>query len=256
MDARSRSNQAARLVRASLLLLGFATVLWFSVALSSIRSVAIVRDATARILSDDRLKPGAISKVAAQIADQAKLKVKPSESVRGEALILLRAAEEDTGKRPPDEVDQQVKIAEEKIKSSLSVNPTDAFLWLMLYSTTISRDGLDSHKIRYLDQSYIIAPFEGWIALRRNRVGLAVFQILAETTRKRVVSEFAALIDSNFVEDAVINFESVNWAERERLLSSLERVNRISRESFAKKLSRNGVKASVPGVQMHARPWQ
>ncbi|WP_156489470.1 hypothetical protein [Bradyrhizobium sp. DOA1] len=239
-----------------LLLLGFASILWYYLALPSIRSAAAVRDVSARILSDDRLKPGAISKMAAQVADRPKLKVEQSESVRGEALILLRAAEEATGKKPPDEVDREVKTAEEKIEFSLSVNPTDSFLWLMLYSTAISRDGLDSHKIRYLDQSYIIAPFEGWIALRRNRVGLAVFPILAETTMDKVVSEFAALIDSNFVEEAVTNFESVNLAERARLLSSLDRVNRVSLESFAKKLRRNGLKASVPGVEIDARPWQ
>ncbi|MGY4458008.1 hypothetical protein ACVWYI_001968 [Bradyrhizobium sp. LB13.1] len=242
--------------RVPLLLLGFAGVLWYSAALPSIWSAAPVRDVTARILSDDRFKSGTLSKVAAQIAEQPRLTVEPSEFVRGEAVILLRAAEEAMGRKRPGEADRDVKVAIDKVKSSLSVNPTDAFLWLMLYSVVISRDGLDFRNIRYLDQSYVIAPFEGWIALRRNRVGLAVFQILAEKIKKQVVSEFAALVDSDFVEDAVVNFENVGWAERERLLTSLEEVKRIPRETFAKRLARDGVKASVPGVEVDVRPWQ
>ncbi|MGY4368168.1 hypothetical protein ACVW1A_004233 [Bradyrhizobium sp. LB1.3] len=87
-------------------------------------------------------------------------------------------------------------------------------------------------------------------------MGLAVFQILAEKIKKQVVSEFAALVDSDFVEDAVVNFENVGWAERERLLTSLEEVKRIPRETFAKRLARDGVKASVPGVEVDVRPWQ
>lgn len=242
--------------RVPMLLFGLAGVLWFYAALPAIRSAAPVRDMTARILSDDRFKSGALSTVAEQIAEQSRLTVEPSEFVRGKALILIRAAEEAMGRESPGEADRQVKVAIDKVKSSLSVNPTDAFLWLMLYSTAISRDGFDFRNIRYLDQSYVSAPFEGWIALRRNRVSLAIFQILTEKTKTNVVSEFAALIDSGFVEDAVLNFEGVGRPERERLLASLEEVKGINRESFAKRLARDGVKASVPGVEIDARPWR
>ncbi|MET4369770.1 hypothetical protein ABIA99_002457 [Bradyrhizobium sp. LB12.1] len=243
-------------VRAPLLLLGLVGVLWFYATLPSIWLAAPVRDVTARILSDDRFKSGTLSKLVAQIAVRPSLMVEPSDFVRGEALILLRTSEEMIGRKSPEDADRKVEAATDKVKYSLSVNPTDAFLWLMLYSTAISRDGLDFRNIKYLDQSYVIAPFEGWIVLRRNRVGLALFQSLSEATQQNVLTEFGAMINSGFIDDAAMNLEGVGWAERDRLLTTLERANEIPREAFARRLARDGVKAIVPGVEIDQRSWR
>ncbi|MCA1495223.1 MULTISPECIES: hypothetical protein [unclassified Bradyrhizobium] len=146
-------------------------------------------------------------------------------------------------------------VADEALRAVLSIFPADPFLWLKLYSTGKTRHGFGPDSIKYLAQSYRVAPLDGWVALRRNKVGLSIFQMLAEDTRKAVVSEFVGLVDSGFTDTAALNLETVGWTERERLLASLVGVNIISRQAFAKRLALDGVKASIPGVEIDERPW-
>ncbi|WP_456632809.1 hypothetical protein [Bradyrhizobium sp. USDA 10063] len=175
---------------------------------------------------------------------------------QAEALIRLRAAEEAIEQKATDESDRAVAIAANKLRFALSMNPANGFLWLLLYSVETASNGFDPGNIRYLDQSYVTAPLDGWIALRRNRLGLAVFPMLSGAMQQNAVSEFASLVDSGFIEDAAISLTSVGWAQRERLLASLERVNIMQREAFVKRLLRDGVKAAVPGVETDERPWR
>ena len=107
----------------------------------------------------------------------------------------------------------------------------------------------------YLEQSYSTGPREGWIALRRNRLALAAFQMLNERMQDSVTAEFAGMVDSYFIGEAADNLQRAGWPQRERLLASLGDVDIMSRELFAKWLERNGVKVVVPGVKSNERPW-
>jgi hypothetical protein len=178
-----------------------------------------------------------------------------SEFVRAKALIALRTAEEAVQRKSPEESDHEVEWSENGIRDALSLIPGDAFLWLMLYSVTMARNGFDPGNIGYLDQSYASGPTEGWIALRRNRLALAIFPMLRELLQQKVVTEFAALINSGFIEDAAINMTSVGWVHRDRLLAGLGNVDVPSRKVFAKRLAQDGVKVTVPGIATDER-WQ
>ncbi|PIT04895.1 hypothetical protein TSA1_32230 [Bradyrhizobium nitroreducens] len=142
------------------------------------------------------------------------------------------------------------------IRSALTSNPADSFLWLMLYSTELTRTGFDNSLIRYIEESYALAPLEGWVALQRNGIGLATFENLKPSMQDKVVSEFVGLVDGSFLDVAGVNLTTVGWAQRERLLASLTRLDVISREAFAKKLSREGLKVAVPGIEVDDRLWR
>lgn len=155
-----------------------------------------------------------------------------------------------------EEADHEAAMADTKIKSSLEFNPADSFLWLMLYSMETAHHGFDEKTLGYLSQSYTTGPIEGWIALRRNKLALATFADLIGTTQQRVVSEFTGMVDSEFTDAAALNLMGVGWMQSERLLASIAVVNIVPRESFARRLAREGLMVRVPGVELEERTWR
>ncbi|MEY9986006.1 hypothetical protein ABH995_005343 [Bradyrhizobium yuanmingense] len=210
----------------------------------------------ARIIVDDRFKSGALSQVLLPTMAGSEAVVRRSDLTRAEAVIRLRIAEESVARKSSEEADRDASAAGYALKSSLMFNPADSFLWLMMYSQEIKRSGFDARTVGFLSQSYATGPLEGWITLRRNRLALAAFAGLAETMQAEVVAEFVAMVNSEFVEDGALNLMGVGWPHRDRLLASLVDVDLIPREAFAKKLSREGLKVSVPGVELDDRLWR
>ncbi|MCK1616116.1 hypothetical protein IVA96_05450 [Bradyrhizobium sp. 159] len=244
------------MLRGVLLLLGAGGMLWSLAVLPSFWLTTPARAIAARIMEDQRFRPGALSDALSRITnDFAPFIVQP-ELLHAEALIRLQKAEEAIQRKSPDEADREVEKAENKLRASLSTSPNDSFLWLLLHSIEMTRNGFDTDHSSYLMQSYMIGPYEGWISLRRNRLALAALPMLGGTTQERVVAEFASLVDSDFIEDASLNLTTVGWVHRERLAASLAGTDIVARESFAKRLSKDGVKIKIPGIETQDRPWK
>ncbi|MCK1550844.1 hypothetical protein IVB11_17725 [Bradyrhizobium sp. 177] len=172
-----------------------------------------------------------------------------------DVLVRLRLAESVVQRKTSEEADREIEALARQLVLALATSPSDAFLWLMLYSVDVSRSGFSSKTLTYLKQSYLAAPREAWIALRRNRLGLAVFPMLEEPVRNNVVSEFAGLLDSGFPEEAAANLVSTGWPHRKILLASLEPVDFANRQTLSKLLAAQGLKLEVPGIQPSDRPW-
>ncbi|PPQ16841.1 hypothetical protein CV770_24225 [Bradyrhizobium sp. AC87j1] len=241
------------MVRLTFGLAGIAAVVWASTVFPVFRMSTPVREIASRILADDRFKPGVIDGVLASIDRSPELPLMSHAVTRTEAILRVRWAEEAMMRRGTDEGDLRAAISEQKVRHSLTISPVDSFLWLKLYSLSSALHGFDVRNIAYLDQSYATGPFEGWIALQRNRLALAAFSMLSEVTRQKAEIEFAAIVDSGFVEAAAISLTNVGWLQRDRLLASLDRADVISREQFAKWLAREGVKVDVPGIVLEER---
>ncbi|WP_407117223.1 hypothetical protein [Bradyrhizobium sp. LMG 9283] len=244
------------MLRGVLLLLGAGGMLWSLAVLPSFRLTTPARAIAARIMEDQRFGPGVLSDALSRITDDFVPPIVQSELLHAEALIRLQKAEEAIKQRSPDEADREVEKAESKLRASLSTSPNDSFLWLLLYSIEMTRNGFDTDRGSYLMQSYTIGPYEGWISLRRNRLALAALPVLGGSTQERVVAEFAALVDSDLIEDAALNLTTVGWVHRERLVAGLAGTDPTARESFAKRLSRDGVKIKMPGIETEDRPWK
>ncbi|WP_354140089.1 hypothetical protein [Bradyrhizobium sp. LB11.1] len=237
-------------------LAGLAGVVWSLIALPPFWAEAQVSSVAVRILVGEQFKPGTLDPIASRIDASSQLARWYPDLVRARALIALRSAEEALQARSLGDPDRKLAAAEDKLKSSLMLAPADAFLWLMLYWVKNERYGFDAGNVRYLEQSYAAGPNEGWIALRRNRLALAIFPLLSEELQRKVVSEFAGMVESEFTDDAARNLTGVGWPQKDRLLASLGRVNMVAREAFAKKLAYDGVKAHVPGVNLPERMWR
>lgn len=235
--------------------LGLTGIIWSTVTLPAFWSAATAKDVTARILADDRFKLGTLSDVLASMRASPEPIIQRSDVPRAEALVRVRIAEEAVSRKDPDQADSDSTAADERLKSTLTLNPADSFLWLMLYSVEVTRKGFDDTTVSFLDRSYASGPLEGWIALRRNRLALAAFASLSNVMQAKVVAEFAGLVDSDFIEDAAFNLRGVGWHQADRLLAALANVDIIPREAFAKRLLLEGIKVNVPGVEIDERLW-
>ena len=242
--------------RVLLLLFGLCVACWSSLWLPEVWFAAPARDATSKILIDDRFRPASLDRALVLLKVRPEYFAQRASVVRAEALIRLRLAEYSLGKKSSLEGDQEGAAVIGRLRSSLALNPSDSYLWLTLYSQEIARQGFDHSALRLLDESYVVGPLEGWISLRRNRLALAAFPTMSESMQAKIVSEFASLVDSDFVETAAENLLGVGWDQRVQLLASLKDTEMVSRERFARILAREGANVAVPGVQSDDRWWR
>ncbi|MET4763288.1 hypothetical protein ABH975_006367 [Bradyrhizobium ottawaense] len=237
------------------LLLGGASLWWSITVLPIFRSAAPVRDATARIMAGDLFKSGTLDEMLARFESEPKSRMAEAAVVRARALVHLAVAELSMQRKKPEEADGKAVAAENDLKFSLVTNPTDSFVWVLLYSVHLTRNGLDANTVRYLEESYATGPLEGWISLRRSRLALAAFSVLGAGAKEKVVSEFIDMVDSGFIDDTFAILTTVGWTHRDLLLSHLERADILSREALARRLRREGIWVDVPGVKRSDRPW-
>ncbi len=243
-------------VRVMLLFVAVVGTLWPLAAVPSFWLTAPIREVSLQIMADDRFRPGVLGDMLIRLNANSRPAVVQPELQSALALVTLRTAEEALHRKNPDEGDRAMEASEGELRLALQVNPADSFLWLMLYSVVTRRSGFDFDIIGYLDRSYASGPNEGWVVLRRNRLALAIFSLLSKSRQQEVLAEFAALINNGFIEEAAINLTSVGWVERERLLESLKQLDVASREIFAKRLARDGVRVSIPGIEQDERYWR
>jgi len=204
-------------------------------------------------VADERFRPGALDDMLARMRSVSQATILQPEFSQAEALISLRVAEQAAQRKSADNADSEIEAAESKLRTALATTPSASFLWWMLYSVKTARNGFDSLYMRSLEQSYATGPFEGWIALRRNRVALATLSTLDEKVQRAVIAEFAAMVDASYIEASIATIEGATSVQRDRLMASLTNVDIASRQALAKQLWRNGMKVDVPGVPPHDR---
>jgi len=244
----SRSKRRELCTRGLLCFLSLASVIWSAATLPAFWSIMPAKETVARLLAEDRFKSEALGEILARMPSDSKAVFPRTDRQRAEALIRHRILEGRVGSGDVTE--------DRHLRAALTSNPGDSYLWLVLYSVDTIHAGFDSRTVRYLEQSYLAGPLEGWIALRRSRLALATFAALDPLGQHHVEVEFAHMVDSDFAEEAAITLRSVGWEQRDRLLASLEDIGVIPREAFAKVLARDGVKATVPGVVLDERVWR
>lgn len=172
------------------------------------------------------------------------------------AIIRLRLAEDAMAAGEQDRVDGALTSLREAIRRSIGCSPADPFLWVVLFWVENTVDGFEPGHMQYLRMSYRLGPNEGWIALKRSPLALALFDRLPPDLADMAVMEFANLLNSRFDREAVAIFTGPGWRARNRLLAGLKNVSEIARESFARALYTDGYDVDVPGIRRpDPRPW-
>jgi hypothetical protein len=178
------------------------------------------------------------------------------EALHNTAVIRLQLAEEAITNADRDAIDLRLGILQDAIHRSLACSPSDPFLWMILAWLDQMRQGFRPEQLTYLRLSYHLGPYEGWIAERRSRLALSVFERLPPDLAEDVVREFDGMVQSYLYRDAISIITGPGWPIHDRLLASLRDVDVHQREELAKELYAAGYNVVVPGIApIIPRPW-
>jgi len=177
--------------------------------------------------------------------------------MRGAAIVRLRLVEDAINASDTHLADQRLASLRASVDRALGCVPTEGFLWFIRYwSATHAGDSASDH-FQELRMSYIMAPFEGWVALRRSRYALAIYDDLPDDLKEMARNEFVAIVASGFVGDAVKILRGPGWPIRDQLLPHLDKVRLKIRLQLDKALRAQELIVDIPGVEAREfRPWQ
>jgi hypothetical protein len=244
------------LARAALCCFGFTAMLWGTSTLPTMLRQAVAVNTAKHIIQGDTFKDGALDALRPAIAAVSDDKWSHPSALSSVAIINLRYLEEAMAAADQGEIDPKMVSLDKAVRESLANTPADPFLWLVLFWLENTHNGFSRDNLKYLRMSYQLGPSEGWVAVRRNRLAVAIFSQLPPDMAGDVVGEFSRLVESNFYAEAADILTGPGWPVRDRLLAGLKDVTDVDREIFAKTVYRLGYDVSVPGVdRQDFRPW-
>ena len=143
-------------------------------------------------------------------------------------------------------------------RRALACAPTDSFVWLTLFWLDATKNGLTPANANYLRLSYAEGPNEGWIALWRVRLALALFERLPSDLSSDALNDFINLVDTSalYPETAAI-FAGAAPGVQSEIIQHLKTANATSRQVFARVLYDQGVDVKIPDTVIPGlRPWE
>ena len=143
-------------------------------------------------------------------------------------------------------------------KKALACSPSDPFVWLALFWLDARRHGLQPDNERYLRLSYALGPYEGWIALWRNRLAVAVYAQLPADLADDAIGEFVKLVDTGrLYPETVAIFASAAPSVQNRMVENLKEAHLIPRQIFARALYDKGLDVRIPETAIPGlRSWE
>lgn len=247
---------ASIITRAGLCCFGFVAILWGTATLPTMLRQSVVANTAKHIVQGDTFKDGALDALGPAIATVSDGRWGHPSVLSSVAIIDLRYLEEAMAGADQGEIDPKMVGLDKAVRKSLANAPADPFLWLVLFWLENTHNGFSRDNLKYLRMSYRLGPSEGWVAVRRNRLAVAIFSQLPPDMAEGVVGEFSRLVESNFYAEAADILTGPGWPVRDRLLAGLKDVTDVDREIFAKTVYRLGYDVSVPGVdRQDFRPW-
>ena len=179
-------------------------------------------------------------------------------ALRAGAFIRIREFENAIPTAERAVVDDKRALLRQTMLRSLSCAPADPFLWLVLYSTDRTQNGLNERNLDYLRMSYSTGPNEAWVALRRTRLALAAFSQLPPDLANKAIDEFVSLVATRRIyPQAVAIMQGLGWPIRGVIVPKLANLPENTRQDLSNALHRAGLEIDVPGVaRRDPRPWR
>ena len=243
-------------VRAFIFSFGLVAIIWGIYTLPIFWRQAGMERLANHITAGDPFKANILTALIPQLdALQAENPARPG-TLKNAAVIRLRILEQATVDADTVAADRQMTELRAAIGKSLQGAPADPFLWLVYFWLENTQKGFSGENLKYLRMSYSLGPNEGWVAVKRNRLALALFSQLSPELSESAITEFASLVDSRFFNEAANILIGPGWQLRDILLPRLKDVAEVNRQLFAKTVYRLGYDISVPGVEPRdQRPW-
>jgi hypothetical protein len=246
-DGEVQGNRLCGFVRLVIAVVGGCSIAWVLLAYPSLRQEAAFAAAAQHVLSGEQYNAEQLNELRGKLGASSAISLGPS-ALNDIAVIRLRLVEADLASGPASAAD--LDTLQRSLDAAINHNPARSFLWLTDYWLQRLRSDRGPADSGLLRMSYLTGPNEAWIALKRNPVGLAVFQSLSEDLKGRVIAEFAGLVQSWLYQDAATILAGPGWPVHEWLLAGLARLDEGHRSRFARTLQARDIEdAMVPGME-------
>ncbi len=252
------TNSAWRvLARIVLILIGSAALAWAATVAPMFWQQSPLDQMADRLMRGIAFNPERLRAFVPEAAAVEQRTFPTPKGLRSAALLRLALVEQDFGSGDRENMDADLGALDAAVVRALSHSPADAFLWLAAFWGRSLNGNANEANLALLRMSYDTGPREGWIALKRNRVALALYPQLTPDLKEDAMREFAALVSSGLYDDAASILAGPGWPLRERLLARLTSVDYLHRQRFAALLAREGYEVPVPGIELvPQRPWR
>lgn len=157
------------------------------------------------------------------------------------AIIALRLYEMMSASPEPvtTVIEERRQDAEAAVREALVLAPGNGFLWYALFALKLQPDGTpDPATLPFLAKSYELAPWEGWVAIRRSPTLMPMRAHLPEELRKKAEAEFRVLLKQNILPPIQKVFATADPALRMEVLTHIEKLPTMERMRFIRGLSR------------------
>src|SRR5579872_2134657 len=190
-------------ILARVFLIAFATaaVIWTIVVLPKFWSEAFIVQAATHIIDGEVYKPEAMEVLETELDHNRGTRLPPS-ILSKTAIIRLRVAENAIARGNQQIIDRSLNAVSEAVDETLTNAPSESFQWLVLFWLKDTRNGFKPEHLRYLQMSYALDPYAAWIAIKRNRLALAIYPALSPELAQVAVSEFLGLVRSQLYGEA------------------------------------------------------
>jgi hypothetical protein len=245
-------------VRLALVALGGVAIAWGATAFPVFFRTGVLVHVAARIEAGDIFKPEVLRSLmpAVEEAEGNGGYCRP-EAGHAAAILRIRILADSISDGDRQAVDGDFDDLDRSIRAALRCSPADSFLWTVLYRVEATRFGFDSRQIAFLRLSYQLGPNEGWIAVKRNALALAIYAQLPKDLQKMALDEFANLLNTGLLDETLAIFTGPGWPIRDLLLTRIKSVAERHRQEFANALYRDGYDIKVPGIEPpEPRPWR
>lgn len=245
------------LARLSLGLMSSLPALWAVYFLSNADDAVRLDNIANRIMSGDGFQQRPLTDSAPLLASAESRALCNPREMRGAAIIRLRLFEEAINASDTQLADQRLNSLRTSVDLALGCVPTEGFLWFARYWAALHAGGVAADHFEELRMSYLLSPFEGWIALRRSSYALAIYDTLPADLKQMALNELVAIVASGLINDAARILQGPGWAIRDQWLPRLSKVRLDYRIQLDKALRARGLNADLPGIEAREfRPWQ
>jgi hypothetical protein len=221
---------------------GVCSITWAFFSLPYYRAEAALYSSATGILAGESYTTEQLARLDQDIEAVPQNRLGPV-SLRDIAIVRLRQFEEVKALDAFERALTAVTLA-------LAADPNASFLWMAEFSLRLQNADVNvaAQDLALLDRSYVTGPYEGWVAVRRNPMALAVFQSLPNDLAEQTLSEFAGIVRSGLYLDAANILAGSGWPLRDRLLARVRELDEASRRGLAGALAYKNIDLNIPGV--------
>jgi hypothetical protein len=238
----------ANAARFGLAIIGALAVAWAFAVFPVFRSESVIVDVARAVIVGEAFKPDVLAAVEARTETEGGARLRSSVLAKA-AAIRLRRAEDAIRTGNTEVTDQRLDSLARGVDETLQNAPDDPFIWLVRFWLDSTRNGLRSDNLPFLRMSYELGPYEGWIALKRERIALAAFAALPQDLAERAISEFVRLVKWGLVSEAAEIAAGPGLPLREILFPRLKDLSYDQRHAFANAVyGRELDDVPVPGI--------